>query len=470
MKRFYSFLLPALTCLALLLGRPAPVAAQFLWQRAVGTATRDETAEFMVPVAGGFVTLGKFHPSGQQFGEGLYLSKVNYAGDTVWTKRWVLNQADILYPRGLIEDRSGNLVATVITSNPLANPTRQPVSRGRLVKFTPTGDTLWTRTVQAASNAALDVLVLGNDGNYVAIGNLAATLPALFKYSPTGALLWTQLVPYNNSILGYLQNLVAVPGGYLLFASSNTNIRGKYISVDEVGFYRFERLASFYGPVRLQLDTQGNVLAIGGGLTKLTVQGDSLWTHSYQQYGVLLSLSRLVELPNGRYLAAGTRANGPTHDVGLVVVDRNGTRLRDTLFVRGGDENVAGVALTPTGNYVVALGSAPGPIGGTDQILFAYRNWDRLLPTRTAQSAGLAQLAAYPNPTADELTLMAADAHLLAGHWVLYDLLGRAVQTGTLPGLASCRLSLAGQPAGLYLLQVTDPRRNTIQTLRVEKN
>ena len=466
MKPFHCFFL------ALFLLLPAaPARAQFLWQRAVGTAANDETAEFMAPVAGGFVTLGKYVEWAAPFGAGLFLSKVDYAGDTLWTKRWPLRRAGNLYPRGLFADGAGNLVASVITFGPPATPgAPQPPSEGRLVKFTAQGDTLWTRAVSAPSNAALDVPVLGNDDNYVVTGDVGASLPALFKFSPAGALLWTQIVPYDQTRAGYLRNLVAVPSGYLLFVSSNTNLRGKYVLLDEQGAFQRERLATFYGPERLQADTQGNVWAVSGSPTKLNVQGDSVWSRSYQQFGVPLALSRLAELPNGRYLVAGTRRNGPSRDVGIAVVDRNGTLLRDTLFVRNGsDENVAGVALTPAGHYVVALGASAGPIGRADQILFAYRNWDRLLPARAPQSVALDGLTAYPNPTADAVTLETADLRPFTGRWTLYDPLGRVVQTGALPGGARARLSLAGQPAGLYLLRISDQRRGTTQTLRLEK-
>ena len=231
----------------------APARAQFLWQRPVGTAANNETAEFMVPVAGGFVTLGKYSSPTVQINDGLYLSKVNYAGDTLWTKRWPLRQAAAIYPRGLFADGAGNLVATAITFGPPATPSAPPPpSEGRLVKFSPAGDTIWTRAVQAASGADLDVPVLGNDGNYVVTGGYGLSFPALFKFSPAGTLLWTQLIAYDNARMGYLQNLVAVPAGYLLFSASNTNLRGKYIRVDEQGTFQRERLATFYGPAQLQ--------------------------------------------------------------------------------------------------------------------------------------------------------------------------------------------------------------------------
>jgi hypothetical protein len=91
-----------------------------------------------------------------------------------------------------------------------------------------------------------------------------------------------------------------------------------------------------------------------------------------------------------------------------------------------------------------------------------------LLPTRPSQPKLLSRLSAYPNPTTGELTLTTADERPLTGRWVLHDLLGREVQTGTLLGGAPCRLALGGQPAGLYLLRVTDQRLATTQTLRIE--
>lgn len=463
---------PVYCCfLALFLLLPAaPARAQFLWQRPVGTAARGETAEYMIPVAGGFVTAGQSLNTPQSPTVGLYLSKVNYVGDTVWTHRITFAGVHIFYPRGLIVDAVGNLVVSATTFTPPATPTAPPsVEKGLLVKLTSVGDTLWTRSVRNPAGATLNAFVLGNDGSYVVTGTLG-TLPVLHKFSPAGALLWTQVVPYDGTRLGYLYALVAVPTGYLLFSDPFAfGLPLKYITVNEAGVYQFDR-GCRYGASQMYRNAQGDVLAVSGSITKLTPQGDTLWSHSYQQFGRLLGLTRIVELPNGNYLAAGTRYNGPERDVGIVVVDRNGTLLRDTLFVRGGsDETVAGVALTPAGHYVVALGTNMGPIGFADQFLFAYRNWNRLLPARAPQSVALDGLTAYPNPTADAVTLETADGRPFTGRWTLYDPLGRVVQTGALPGGARARLSLAGQPAGLYLLRISDQRRGTTQTLRLEK-
>ena len=472
MKRLYQSLRLLLAALSLLLGTAPAARAQFLWQKAVGTAARNETAEYMIPVAGGFVTAGQSGNTTQFDDQGLYLSKVNYTGDTLWTHRIAFAGVNIFYPKGLIVDAAGNLIVSATTFTPPATSTSPPsVNQGLLIKLTPTGDTIWTRPVRSPARAPLSALVLGNDGSYVVIGDLGSS-PVLYKYSSSGLLLWTQFLTYSSTHQGYLANLVAVPNGYVLAAVPiGLNARSKFITVDETGNYQFERLfPQGCGGAQLKLTAQGNLLAIGGSITKLTVQGDSLWSRAYQQFGTPLGLNRLVELPNGRYLAAGERYNGPTRDIGFIVVDATGNRLRDTLLVRAGDENVAGVALTPAGNYVVAIGTDSGPIGRADQILFAYRNWNRLLPTRASQAAPLAQLTAYPNPTAGDVTLGATDAHALTGQWTLYDTLGKPVQTGLLTGMPYGQLSLVQQPTGIYLLRVNDPQGHTIQTLRLEKN
>lgn len=161
MRHSYHSLLLLLNC-CLLLGT-APARAQFLWQRMVGTAGNDETAEYMVPVAGGYVTAGK---SGNQTtfpNESLYLSKVNYAGDTLWTKRWNFRQVRVLYPRGLVVDTAGNLVVSPVTFPPGSSLPNQ----GLLVKPSPVGDTLWTRTV-ASSGANGSALTPA--GHYVLAG------------------------------------------------------------------------------------------------------------------------------------------------------------------------------------------------------------------------------------------------------------------------------------------------------------
>lgn len=470
MKKLYFGLSSVFISCLLLLGTE-PAAAQILWSKLVSQPLLRETGKFMTPVAGGFVMVGE--SSGAVF-QSLYLSKINYTGDTVWTRRVRFPHGNGVYARGVIEDRAGNLVvsATLFDSNYVPS-----LSWGGLAKLTPTGDTLWTRL----TGDGINTLVLGNDGSYVLASDVKTTplgtIPTLFKYSPAGVLVWSHLLPYDNTRNGYLIGIVAVPNGYLVTSlPNNVNLPGKLISVNELGVYQQERLSSPYGAGAFRLASDGNLIGLlNGGLAKFTAVGDTLWTRRYRLgNSPSQGLYNVVEMPNGNYLTTGSWYNGYDRDISMQLFSHQGILLRDTLLYRSGaNETPVGVGLTPTGNYVVAASVDTylinNPTVQYAQLWFALRNWARLLPVRPGQSAPQNRLLAYPNPTLDDVLVTTADAHPLTGHWELTDLLGRVVQTGQLAGLASCRLSLAGHAAGIYLLRMTDERRATTQTLRLEK-
>ncbi|MDQ2771800.1 MAG: T9SS type A sorting domain-containing protein [Bacteroidota bacterium] len=471
MKKLYHrcLILPLALLLGLLPLKPA--AAQVLWTRLVATPSYHETGEFMTAVAGGFVLVGR---SSYPQPQGLYLSKVNYRGDTLWTRRMRFPKGNGVYARGVLEDRAGNLVvsATLFDSNVVPS-----LFWGGLAKLTATGDTLWTRL----TGDGINTLVLGNDGSYVLASDLrlqpTQTLPTLLKYSPAGALVWSSALPYDNTNAGTLTEVVAVSSGYLVQSMPHaTGFRPKLMRVSEAGSYQSARLTNPYGLGKLRLDSDGNLLATGAGLTKLTPVGDTIWSRTYPQGGnSYQGLAQVVELPNGQYLAAGSSYNGDDYDLSLYLTDHNGVLLRDTLLVRQhANESVAGVGLTPAGDYVVG-GSADTYLAGNStfdyaQLWLSCRSWARLLPTRAGQAEPQNRLFAFPNPTTDEVRLTAADGHALLGSWTLLDLLGRPVQAGRLPGLGAGALRLGGQPAGVYLLRVTDERRASVQTLRLEKH
>ncbi|GAB3850900.1 hypothetical protein GCM10028822_16880 [Hymenobacter terrigena] len=449
-----------------------PVAAQVLWSKLVSTPARRETGKFMTPVTGGFVMVGETQKASFDL---LYLSKVNYVGDTLWTRRIRFPTSNGVYARGVIEDRAGNLVVSATVFNSTVTPSQ---SWGGLAKLTPTGDTLWTRL----TGNGINTLVLGNDGNYVLASDVKTTplgtIPTLFKYSPAGAVVWSHLLPYDNTRMGYLSTLVAVPNGYLVESMPNYGgLRSKLISVNELGVYQQERLSGPAGAGPIRLDSDGNLIGlVNGGLAKFTTVGDTIWTRPYRLGNSLRQgLARVVELPNGNYLSMGSWYNGYDMDVTVQLFSHQGVLLRDTLMFRGGaNETPVGVGFTPAGNYLLAastdtyLINNPSPIYA--HLWFCLRSWARLLPTRPSQPAPQNRVFAYPNPTANDLTLVTADEHVLVGRWALLDLLGREMQTGTLAGLDPARLSLAGLPAGCYLLRVHDERRNTEQTLRIERH
>ncbi len=83
-------------------------------------------------------------------------------------------------------------------------------------------------------------------------------------------------------------------------------------------------------------------------------------------------------------------------------------------------------------------------------------NFSGLLPTRAAQAAATATLA--PNPAAETATLTLAQPACPGTRLMLRDALGRTVWTAPVPaGQSVLPVSLAGRPAGLYVLHLSGP-------------
>ncbi|MBH8567909.1 hypothetical protein KB206_03385 [Microvirga sp. STS02] len=116
-----------------------------------------------------------------------------------------------------------------------------------------------------------------------------------------------------------------------------------------------------------------------------------------------------------------------------------------------------------------ALQEGLGPITTGDAALVYYRrstpggvitcgsptSFVNLLPTRAAQAAAIATL--YPSPVAEAATLTLAAPARPGTALCLTDALGRAVLSGPVPaGQSAVAVPLAGQPAGLYLLHLTN--------------
>ena len=90
-----------------------------------------------------------------------------------------------------------------------------------------------------------------------------------------------------------------------------------------------------------------------------------------------------------------------------------------------------------------------------------------LLPARAAQAAAVASL--FPNPAADAAVLTLAAPARPGTRLVLRDALGRLLwQTPVPAGHTEAAVPLVGRPAGLYLLQVEQPKAASV-TLRLNK-
>ncbi|HEX8330431.1 MAG TPA: T9SS type A sorting domain-containing protein [Hymenobacter sp.] len=142
-----------------------------------------------------------------------------------------------------------------------------------------------------------------------------------------------------------------------------------------------------------------------------------------------------------------------------------------------GDLHVAGASVGDRALASPPLAAVPRDIDGAPRNPTAtYRGADEgatPLRTQAAQAARL-RLEAYPNPTANALTLNYQQETPGAAHFTVRDAVGRPVRTLTgasqRAGVQQQRLNLSGLAAGVYLVQMAVPAPNgtwTTATVRV---
>jgi hypothetical protein len=448
MKRYTTLLL---SCLSLLVLAAMPAAGQILWDRTMGTSAYQETSVAWVTVPGGYVSvgLGGSDGTGRQPDQ-IYLSKVDDAGTVLWQRGLAVPGSKTLYPQAAVADALGHLYVTAIGFNGAT----LNYSSGLLIKYSPAGDTLWTRVIKPlGGHADFSSIVLAVDGSVVVTGRRE---PDQFvaNYSPTGQELWHRSYDYSPDDHGYLQQLAKLSSGFLVIEAPLSGGKlPRYLLLDENGLLVAEKPAPPFYPYALQPDRTGNLLAAAGRLTKISPEGDSLWTRSYRLYGSAFEVMFAAQaVPGGNYLLCGTRYNGIDRDLGLVVVDQNGTTLRDTLFVLPGtDEYPSGATFDSQGNYIVAGYTTEGPVGRADQFAFKLRNWNRTLPTRAA-SASLTAYSLYPNPAPlNNVRVATSSGTAFLGEYQICDTTGKLVRLGrTTPS----GIPLDDLPPGLYLIQL----------------
>lgn len=433
-----------------------PAAGQILWDRTMGTSAYRETSVAWVTVPGGYINvgLGSSDGTGQQPDQ-IYLSKVDDAGTVLWQRGLAVPGARTLYPQAAVADMSGQLYVTVAGFNGVT----PNYSSGLLIKYSSVGDTLWTRVIKPLGGQAdFSSIVLATDGSVVVTGRQEPD-QFIAKYSSSGQQLWRRSYFYSPDDIGYLQQLAKLPSGFLVIeAPLNGGKPPRYLLLDEDGQLVAEKPAPPFYPYAVQPDQGGNLLAAAGRLTKISPQGDSLWTRRYSLYGGPFEVMFAAETkPGGTYLLCGTRYNGLDRDLGLVLVDQNGTMLRDTIFViPRTSEYPSGATFDAQGNYIIAGYFSEGAIGGADQFAFKLRNWNRTLPTRVGMTSATAYTL-YPNPAPlNNVQIATNSGTAFLGEYQLCDAMGRILRLGRTTPLG---IPLDDVPPGLYLIRLRQGER-----------
>lgn len=150
------------------------------WCKVYGT-TEDEYGMCMVATSDGNLIVGGIWGgfSGQN---GVYLLKINAAGNTIWSRQFPAN--NYLSPNHLLEMKNGDLLLS-------ADLTTQGAQQASLMRFKPDGSLLWEK--QDTSNTTANASVEMADGSIVTCGSKMESFQGqawIRKSDPAGNKIW----------------------------------------------------------------------------------------------------------------------------------------------------------------------------------------------------------------------------------------------------------------------------------------
>jgi hypothetical protein len=462
---------------ALLVAWLAPLAAaqpssRFIWQRSIETPLGAEQARQMIKCrAGGYLICGRINDSITTI-PSTYVVKLDEQGQTVWEHRIKPDQNHLHEATSIVENRSGQIL--VATSAQVRGPFPYNYD-ARIDLLSPAGQPIWNQEIASPLREHFAFLRLGNDGNFVGATTQLGE-PTVFKMDSTGRYIWQQAIRYDSANAGVISDVLPVGGGYVavhkfLLDPATGTVVMRLVRLDENGteLYRKPAPRNFDVNYRSCTDRQGNILYAHGWLSRVSSQLDTLWTKYSPSYGSPFSVAALSD---GNTLLLGLRFWQGDYNLSVAKVAPSGQIIGDTILFRfPGSETPADIVEDTQGNYVFCGNTTVG-LGGNPAILLAkMRPWRQTLglPETTAGAAAALQAATlYPNP-AQEIVFLHSVAPL-RGALVLRDALGRAVRTYSLDApTADAPFSLAGLPAGLYLLSFTGAVGVATRTWRVVK-
>ena len=429
-------------CLLLLSIISISAQAQFAWQKSYGTApTTDYATQAIESRFGGYILLGS---SLQPFPYKGFITVVrtDYQGNVRWMVDHDIGYWDY-FPQAICEDSAGNMliVGGAKTQNSFSN------FDAFALKIDSVGGQIWIDTIKGPLSEQYNLCVPSNDGNFV-IGARLKDGNHVLKYdNNSGNIIWDKIIRYNTQLLGSIRYIINHKNEYWIFLAHGGFGQTRILRINENGdTVTAQSKACPFPPHGVTKLKSGELLLSTGGLTKLSAQGDTIWT---VQAGALAA----AELNSSHYITFSHRYDPAfaNHDLTLTLVDSSGTILKDTVIWRAGyDEQSKDIFMHPDGDYV-CFGQtdkgqlSPGTPYSPDMIMFKFHKWAQGVG-RPENSIAQIPLHAWPNPCQGQLQVKAPATGIL--------------QLRNLQGVLLLEQSCAGEqilqldnlPAGIYFL------------------
>ena len=297
--------------------------------------------------------------------------------DILWKKNFGQSSADD-FGQSVIEANDGNIVLVGYTASFGAGG-----NDIWLIKTTPDGDTIWTKTYGESGDDFGYQLRQTEDNGFIIAGATQSFGSAggldfcLIKTDEDGNQLWVKTFGFQNDDMGYSLELT-MDGGYILAGEKDAYPEADsdvwIVKTDSIGQMQWEKS---YGietederAYTIKQTADGGYI-LGGQkgcsgfsscdawLLKLNSLGDTLWTKKFVTPSWSSSFHSIIEVNNSEYVMTGLHwVTGEYWDVWLLKTDSLGNEIWSRTYDYQNDYDIGySVQQTIDGGYIVC-GSA----------------------------------------------------------------------------------------------------------------
>ena len=301
------------------------------------------------------------------------------AQDILWKKNFGLSSADD-FGKSVIETTDGSIVVAGYTGSYGAGG-----NDIWLIKTTPEGDTLWTRTYGEIGEDMAFVVKQTEDGGFIiagaseSFGSNGMLDGCLIKMDELGNQEWVKA--YGTTHDDYFYSLeITDDGGYILAGERDAYPEGDsdvwIVKTDSTGEFQWEKIYGSnaeddrgYSIIKSQdggyvvggQKACDGFMGCNGWLLKFDIIGDTTWSKSYNVYD---SFRSMIQLNNGDYVITG-RVNGGIENwnVSLLKTDSLGNVEWEKTYDYANEPDYGySVQQTSDGGYIIAGGASPPDI------------------------------------------------------------------------------------------------------------
>jgi hypothetical protein len=452
-------------------------------------------------VFGGSLLLTQTNPLSEMYA----LVKLSPSGSVVWAKN-IAPQAISVFlgppdPVGNLGcDVSGNIYVTggfllpsitIGTTTLLKLGPPAPTTNLFVAKYDPSGSVVWAKSIACTGNITFGNMAVSPYGTVYVAGSFSDSLfsgsrvqftslgspPFVVKIDYAGNTAWMQM----NSQPQLTYEGVATDKYDRVYLAGTFNISSLvYGAATFTSPY-----ATGYNVLFARLDSAGNVSWAHAGYDSSSEFQATAFTISADNCGAVVATGSMAypaavtQPTSSEFLLFGTdtlRVPAGSYDpMFIVTYDSAGGYIASTALATGGDD-AGGACADNLGNLFIAndfettvqIGSTI--FGNSDpyyEALFVARyHYSAGICPGVAAVTAIAEIPAdaiflYPNPTSGIISVRGADAGCIR----VYDLMGRLITQA----FNTDRLSIAGHPAGMYLVRVFDAQGSLVTQQKVVK-